>query len=60
MLRGAGARLAITDGPYIESKEVIGGFCILEATSYEQAVEPARGPPDLEWRSIEVREIETT
>ena len=31
-------KLSITDGPYIETKEHIGGFWVLEATSLDEAV----------------------
>jgi hypothetical protein len=31
--------MTTTDGPFTESKEVIGGYAILEATSKEEAVE---------------------
>lgn len=31
--------LAITDGPFTESKEVIGGYAVLEAASREEAIE---------------------
>jgi hypothetical protein len=58
VLRGSGAQKIIKDGPYIESKEVIGGFFIIEAKSYEQAVELLKDCPHLERGAIEVREIE--
>src|SRR3954468_7488643 len=32
-------QLAVTDGPFVETKEVIGGFAILEASSMDQAIE---------------------
>ncbi len=38
--RGGG--LTVTDGPFTETKEVIGGYAILEATSREQAIELTR------------------
>jgi len=45
--RGARVRLsngkvAVTDGPFTESKEVIGGLAILQANSKEEAVELVR------------------
>src|SRR5688500_10102916 len=45
--KGARVRLAngeviVTDGPFTESKEVVGGFAILEARSREEAIELAR------------------
>src|SRR5262245_34810538 len=38
-IRAAGGKLSVTDGPFIESKEIIGGFGILEAKSKEEAIE---------------------
>jgi hypothetical protein len=32
-VRSSGGKLSVTDGPFVESKEVIGGFAILEASS---------------------------
>ena len=41
-VRQRNGRQSTTDGPFVESKEVIGGFAILEAPSLEQAVELTR------------------
>ena len=35
----AGGKLSVTDGPYIESKEVIGGYAILEVGSKKEALQ---------------------
>ena len=50
-----------TDGPFVEAKEVIGGFMIVEADSMEEAVEVALQSPGtaMPGSSVEVREIET-
>ncbi len=53
-----GGKVHITDGPYIESKEIIGGFFVLKADSYEEAVELSGDCPHLEYGTIEVRKIE--
>jgi hypothetical protein len=37
-----GGRLTVVDGPFAESKEVIGGYAILEAQSKDEAVELTR------------------
>jgi len=50
--------MRITDGPFAESKEVIGGFFIVSAATYEEAVELCRDCPHLEYGAIEVRRIE--
>ena len=53
-----GRRKAVTDGPYTESKDVIGGFSIIEARDLEQAAKIAAGCPILELGgSVEVRPV---
>jgi len=48
----------ITDGPYTEIKESIGGYTIVKAYSLEEATELAKGCPGLSvGASVEVREI---
>jgi hypothetical protein len=47
----------ITDGPFTEVKEVIGGFFLLTCESREQALEIARECPAAQWATIEVREL---
>jgi len=37
-----GGKLSVMDGPFVETKEVIGGYAILEAKSKEEAVELTR------------------
>lgn len=41
-VRRADGKITVTDGPFSESKEVVGGFAILNAKSKEEAVERAR------------------
>ena len=41
-VRAAGGKLTVTDGPFIESKEVIGGYGILQAESKEEAIQLAK------------------
>lgn len=50
-----------TDGPFVEAKEVVGGFMIIEADSMEAALEVARESPGVAMpgSSVEVREITT-
>jgi len=58
VLRGAGRR-RLTDGPYIESKELVGGYVLVTARSLAQAVALAkRFPLFAARRSIEVRRLE--
>jgi hypothetical protein len=54
-----GGQTLVTDGPFAEAKELLGGYFIVEASTYDEAVEIAKGCPHLEYRGrIELREIE--
>ena len=57
VLRGNGTGLRITDGPYAETKDVVAGYYLIQADSYEDAVEWSKDCPHLEVGSIEVRRI---
>ena len=50
-----------TDGPFVEAKEVVGGFMIVSAQSLAEAIEVARESPGVAMpgSSVEVREIHT-
>ena len=48
-----GKRL-VTDGPYIESKEVVGGFYVIECDTRNEAIEWAKKIPLREDRTVEV------
>jgi hypothetical protein len=38
-MRRTGKRITVTDGPFTESKEVIGGFALIQVTSRDEAIE---------------------
>jgi hypothetical protein len=59
VMRGAG-QTKVTDGPYAEAREVIGGLFIVEANSYEEMVELSKDCPHLEFGAIEIREVDPT
>jgi hypothetical protein len=50
-------KVSSTDGPFAETKEVLGGFILIEATNIDQAVNLAAGIPLAKLGSIEVRPI---
>jgi hypothetical protein len=57
ILRGSRGAV-ITDGPYGESKEIVGGYILINADDLDHAVEIARGCPGLDHRlSVEVRPV---
>lgn len=58
VVRRTGGQVRATDGPHTESKEVLGGYYVIEAASYEEAIERSSGCPHLDFGSIEIREIE--
>ncbi|HKD03935.1 MAG TPA: YciI family protein [Terriglobales bacterium] len=41
-VRRMGGKLSVTDGPFTEAKEVVGGFAILQAKSKEEAIDLLR------------------
>ncbi|MFO0966099.1 MAG: YciI family protein [Gemmataceae bacterium] len=54
VLRGANV---VLDGPFVESKEVLGGYSVVEAESIDAAAKLARGCPALRGGSVEVRRL---
>ncbi len=47
---------SVTEGPFVEIKEALGGVIIIRAKDYDEAVEIAKGCPILEWgATVEVR-----
>src|SRR6516225_12439873 len=53
----SGGKPKVTDGPFIEAKEVVGGYWIIQTKSKEEAVEWARRVPAAEGDVIEIRQI---
>jgi hypothetical protein len=59
VMRSKDGQIRVTDGPYSETKEVLGGYYLIEAASYDQAIERTRDCPHLEYGgTIEVRQID--
>ena len=58
-LSAADDGMRVVDGPYAEAKDVIGGYFIVEAADYDEAVALCADCPHLKYgERIEVREIE--
>lgn len=57
-VRSRHGKLSVTDGPFAETKEQIGGFFLFEASDLEEAIEIAAKWPSARIGSIEVRPIE--
>jgi hypothetical protein len=56
-VRIRGGKKMVTDGPFVETKEAIGGFDLLECGSLEEAVEIAATHPLAQTGTIEVRPL---
>jgi hypothetical protein len=54
----AGGRPLVTDGPFAEAKEVLGGYWMIEVGSKEEAVEWAKRCPASENEIIEIRQVQ--
>lgn len=50
-------RVSVTDGPFIETKEYLGGFLLIEAANRDEAVKIAGQTPVCGYGAIEVRPI---
>jgi hypothetical protein len=55
-----GSNKVVTDGPFMEGKEMVGGYLICKAGSYDEVLEISKDCPILEFDSgiVEVREIQ--
>jgi hypothetical protein len=53
-----GKQKTVTDGPFAEAKDVIGGYTLIEARDIDQAVELSKGCPIFEVEgAVEVRPV---
>ena len=57
-LAGHTGTLAVTDGPFAEAKEVLGGYWMIEVKSREEAIDWAKRCPGSENEVIEVRQVQ--
>lgn len=57
-VRVRGGKVSITDGPFAETKETLGGFFIIEARDLNEAIQVAAQWPSARIGSIEIRPIE--
>ena|SRR5436190_964534 len=57
-VRVRNGKLSITDGPFAETKEILGGFFLINASDLNEAMQIAANWPSARLGSIEVRPIE--
>lgn len=53
----SGGKATVTDGPFTEAKEIVGGYWVIDVKSKEEAVEWASRCPMEDGAAIEVRQI---
>lgn len=54
----SGGKPSVTDGPFIESKEVLGGYWMIQVNSKEEAVAWAKRCPGSDNEVIEIRQVQ--
>jgi hypothetical protein len=59
ILRSQSGKPRVTDGPFSEAKELLGGYYIIEASSYDEAVKRTQDHPHLAHGTIAIRQIES-
>lgn len=57
-VRVRGGRTSVTDGPFAEAREHIGGFFLIEAESHDEALRIAAAWPSARIGGIEVRPVQ--
>jgi hypothetical protein len=58
VIRSGQGRPWVTDGPYSETKEALGGYYTIEAANYDEALQRALEHPHIEYGgTIEVRQV---
>src|SRR5262249_51959247 len=53
-----GGKPVVTDGPFAEAKEVIGGYWMIQVKSREEAIEWAKRCPASDNETIEIRQVQ--
>ena len=53
----SGGKPAVTDGPFVEAKEVVGGFWMIQTKSKEEAIQWVKRCPAAEGDVIEIRQV---
>ena len=48
---------SVLDGPFIESKEMVGGFFLVDCNTREEAIALAKECPAAQWCTVEVRAL---
>lgn len=56
-VRVRNGKISTTDGPFAETKEQLGGYYLIEAKNFDDAIKIAARIPSAKWGAVEVRPI---
>jgi hypothetical protein len=56
-VRVRGDEVLLTDGPFAETKDQVGGFAVVECDDIDEAVEIATGHPAARFGQVEIRPV---
>ena len=56
-VRVRGGKRLVTDGPFAETREQLGGYYLIEANDLDEAIEIAERVPGVHWGTIEIRPV---
>src|SRR5262245_31348698 len=56
-VRAQEGKRVVTDGPFAETREQLGGFFLVEAANLDEAIEIAKGLPSGKWGTVEIRPV---
>ncbi|MCI0330085.1 MAG: YciI family protein [candidate division Zixibacteria bacterium] len=57
IIRNRNGRVIVTDGPFAETKEQLGGFYLIEAADHAEALQVASKIPATRWGTVELRPV---
>jgi hypothetical protein len=56
-VRAHGSKWLVTDGPFAETREQLGGFFLIDAANLDEAIEIAKNLPAGRWGTVEIRPV---
>jgi hypothetical protein len=56
-VRAVDGKRIVTDGPFAETREQLGGFFLIEAANLDEAIDMAKRLPAGQWGTVEIRPV---
>ena len=50
-------QMVVADGPFAETREQLGGYCLIDALNLDEAIAIAEKIPGVQWGTIEIRPV---